>query len=160
MAKYKKRKYKKRYEFGKKKGRGVPIGYKHHWKYPNGKWNETKVGKGGKWKFRFKSSKIRKGSKKGGPPKGYKILWKINGLQRATKVGPRKYETDMIGQKQALGWYDPKKKRWIRNKGVYKRGTKGYGIKDGSQRGRKSGGRGRNKTSICRHPKKRRLRVY
>jgi len=30
---------------------------------------------------------------------------------------------------------------------------KGYGLKDGSQRGRKSGGRGRNRTSNCRHPK-------
>jgi len=28
-----------------------------------------------------------------------------------------------------------------------------YGLKDGSQRGLKKGGRRRNKTSICRHPK-------
>ena len=28
------------------------------------------------------------------------------------------------------------------------------GSKDGSQRGRKSGGRGKNQTSNCRHPKK------
>jgi hypothetical protein len=27
-----------------------------------------------------------------------------------------------------------------------------YGNKDGSQKGRKSGGRGRNQTSDCRHP--------
>jgi len=35
---------------------------------------------------------------------------------------------------------------------------KGYGLKDGSGRGWKSGGRGRNRTSNCRHPniKKRR----
>lgn len=32
----------------------------------------------------------------------------------------------------------------------------GYGRKDGSQAGRKSGGRGRNRTSVCRHPKLRR----
>ncbi len=31
------------------------------------------------------------------------------------------------------------------------RGT-GYGQKNGSQRGLKSGGRGRNRTSTCRHP--------
>lgn len=31
----------------------------------------------------------------------------------------------------------------------------GYGRKDGSQRGSKSGGKGRNRTSICRHPKRR-----
>ena len=27
-----------------------------------------------------------------------------------------------------------------------------YGLKDGSQRGRKTGGRGRNRTTKCRHP--------
>jgi len=32
----------------------------------------------------------------------------------------------------------------------------GYGRKDGSRRGFKAGGRGRNKTSTCRHPKLRR----
>ena len=29
----------------------------------------------------------------------------------------------------------------------------GYGLRDGSQRGRREGGRGRNRTSNCRHPK-------
>jgi len=29
---------------------------------------------------------------------------------------------------------------------------KKYGTKDGSQKGRKSGGRGRNRTTKCRHP--------
>lgn len=35
---------------------------------------------------------------------------------------------------------------------------KGYGRKTGSQIGRKTGGRGRNRTTVCRHPaiKKRR----
>ena len=28
----------------------------------------------------------------------------------------------------------------------------GYGKKDGSQKGRKQGGRGRNRTNSCRHP--------
>ncbi len=32
---------------------------------------------------------------------------------------------------------------------------RGYGKKDGSQRGQKAGGRGRNTTSKCRHPKRR-----
>lgn len=31
----------------------------------------------------------------------------------------------------------------------------GYGLKDGSQKGKKEGGRRRNRTSICRHPEKR-----
>lgn len=30
----------------------------------------------------------------------------------------------------------------------------GYGKKDGSRTGLKNGGRGRNKTSTCRHPNK------
>ena len=29
---------------------------------------------------------------------------------------------------------------------------KGFGSKDGSQKGRKAGGRGRNRTTKCRHP--------
>jgi len=33
-----------------------------------------------------------------------------------------------------------------------------YGRKDGSQRGRKKGGRRRNRTSNCRHPKIKRKR--
>jgi hypothetical protein len=33
-----------------------------------------------------------------------------------------------------------------------------YGKKDGSQVGRSSGGRGRNRTDNCRHPNKRRKR--
>jgi len=34
------------------------------------------------------------------------------------------------------------------------RPRKGYGTKDGRQTGLKQGGRGRNRTSICRHPNK------
>ena len=43
-----------------------------------------------------------------------------------------------------------------------KRRLGGYGLKDGSQKGFKLGGRGRNRTSTCRHPaiKKRRLGAY
>jgi hypothetical protein len=35
---------------------------------------------------------------------------------------------------------------------------KGFGRKDGSQRGRKDGGQGRNQTSNCRHPSKQKRR--
>ena len=31
---------------------------------------------------------------------------------------------------------------------------KGFGAKDGSKKGKKLGGKGRNQTSVCRHPKK------
>jgi len=34
---------------------------------------------------------------------------------------------------------------------------RGYGLKDGSKVGWKLGGRGRNKTSVCRHPNKNEL---
>ena len=35
---------------------------------------------------------------------------------------------------------------------------RGYGRKDGSQRGWKEGGRGRNRTTKCRHPEERKKR--
>ena len=35
---------------------------------------------------------------------------------------------------------------------------RGFGRKDGSQRGRKAGGRGQNRTSICRNPSKKKNR--
>jgi len=38
------------------------------------------------------------------------------------------------------------------------RPRKGFGRKDGSQRGLKAGGRGRNRTENCRHPEKKRSR--
>jgi len=36
-----------------------------------------------------------------------------------------------------------------------KMSRKGFGKKDGSRRGLKANGRGRNRTSNCRHPKRR-----
>jgi len=38
------------------------------------------------------------------------------------------------------------------------RPRRGYGQKNGSQQGFKQGGRGRNRTSTCRHPKIKRSR--
>jgi len=35
---------------------------------------------------------------------------------------------------------------------------KGYGLKKGDQKGRKEGGRGRNRTDDCRHPEKKKGR--
>jgi len=40
-----------------------------------------------------------------------------------------------------------------------RRRPRGQGLKDGSQSGRNSGGRGRNQTSTCRHPEKRKRRL-
>jgi len=44
--------------------------------------------------------------------------------------------------------------RRVRKRGI-KVQRKGFGKKDTSKRGLKAGGRGRNKTSTCRHPKRR-----
>jgi len=35
-----------------------------------------------------------------------------------------------------------------------KKRRSGFGLKDGSSRGMKKGGRGRNRTTVCRHPSK------
>jgi len=35
-----------------------------------------------------------------------------------------------------------------------KKRRRGFGLKDGSSRGMKAGGRGKNRTSNCRHPSK------
>lgn len=38
---------------------------------------------------------------------------------------------------------------------MVRRPRRGFGLKDGSQRGRKAGGLGRNRTDNCRHPSRR-----
>jgi len=42
----------------------------------------------------------------------------------------------------------------MKEKKLIEMSRKGYGKKDGSQRGRKEGGKGRNRTGNCRHKKK------
>ena len=92
---------------------GVPVGYRHRWSYSRGPWRETKF-KRNKWKFLWRSTKSRKGSSRGGPPVGYKVLWTIKALQSAKKVSPRKYKTVMFGTKKLAGYYDPRRKKWKR----------------------------------------------
>ena len=89
-------KYKQKY------GKGVPVGYKHRWKY-NGRWNETKISPR-LWKFRFVATKKRGGSSKGGLKRGGRMLWAIKGIQSAVKIGGRKYLTDFRGYKKQLGY--------------------------------------------------------
>lgn len=83
---------------------GVPKGYQHSWKY-NGRWNEKKIRKG-LWKIRFRATKSRGGSKKlGSFGIGTKGAWKISGIQYIKKIGPRKYQTTLIGTKKPLKFY-------------------------------------------------------
>jgi hypothetical protein len=85
----------------KKRKGGVPVGYKHKWKY-RGHWNEEKI-KPGEWEFTFHAQKNRKGSAKGGLKPGQKVKWKIEGTQTATKVSGRTYKTTFKGRKQLVG---------------------------------------------------------
>lgn len=80
--------------------RGVPTGYQHSWFY-KGRWNERKVGRG-RWKFRFRATKTRGGSSKGGFRRGQRIVWRISGYQTATKIGGRTYLTDFQGTKTVI----------------------------------------------------------
>lgn len=98
---------------GKSK-RGVPIGYTHKWDYKTVKpWTETKTSPR-RWKYTWTNTKQRKGSSGGGPPKGYKVMWGHNAIQVAEKVGGKKYKTKFYGNKDLLGFYDPKKRKWTR----------------------------------------------
>ena len=96
---------------------GVRTGYVHEWDYPNGKWIEQKVSSKD-WAFRFSSSKKKTNSrKKSGaimPPVGYKVIWRIEAIQRAVKTGRGEYQTQMVGKKSILAFFDPKKNRWMR----------------------------------------------
>lgn len=82
-----------------RKLRGVPKGYKHHWKY-TGRWNETKTGPG-TWKFQFKATKKTK-AKGMGPKPGYKVHWKIQADQYAVKTRKGTYQTNMLGTKKLV----------------------------------------------------------
>jgi hypothetical protein len=78
-------------------GKGVPVGYKHKWRY-KGHWKETKV-QPGLWRFRFDARKSRAGSAKGGLNVGQSLTWKVTGYQTVTKVSGRTYKTSLRGSK-------------------------------------------------------------
>lgn len=93
----------------------VPKGYVHRWKYHTGTWNEKKVsagrGRKNRWKFTYKATKTRSGSKRGGPPVGYSVTWNVRGKQTARKVGPRKYVTTFRGTKSVAKTSTPRRRR-------------------------------------------------
>lgn len=99
---YKKRRYKRKRRRKKKRNykKGVPSGYKHHWKY-KGRWSETK-NKDGSWNFSFRATKGKRAKRYGKFKKGFKILWKLDGYQTAIKTGKGKYQTRFYGRKKRV----------------------------------------------------------
>ena len=99
MARYTRRRGTRKYR------RGVPRGYRHHWNYTNARWHENKVAPG-LWNVTFTSVKRRRGRKaryhKGAPPRGTRILWKINGYQQARKLSDNSYATKFVGRKKLV----------------------------------------------------------
>jgi len=97
----------------KRKGRGVPPGYKENWNY-KGRWSEKKLRKG-LWKFRFRATKRRKARNFGNFGVGTTGAWKINGVQYIRKTGLGEYQTDFRGYKRPLR-FNVKKPRGRRQK--------------------------------------------
>lgn len=109
---YQSLKYKRRNSM-RNRGVGTPINYTHKWRY-NGGWIERKIAPR-TWRFRFVATKTRGGSSRGGIPVGGKMIWKLNGIQTAKKIGGRTYITDFRGIKKQLGYsLDGRKINWTR----------------------------------------------
>ena len=84
----------------KKRGRGVPAGYREIWGY-KGVWDEKKLRKG-LWKFGFKATKKRKSGSYGSFGKGTKGVWDIRGKQYIVKTGKGEYQTRLVGYKRPM----------------------------------------------------------
>ena len=87
---------------------GMSVGGAHHWNYPDGVWEETKVAPD-RWKFKFTSHKRRQvpapvGS---GVPLKTQYHWYILGNQRVVKIDKDSYETVMEGMKYKIGHRRP-----------------------------------------------------
>lgn len=79
--------------------KGVPKGYKEHWKY-SGRWDEVKTGPK-TWKVNFAATKRRR-AKMGQLKPGTKIIWLIHGKQYAIKTNAGEYQTRLIAKKKLL----------------------------------------------------------
>lgn len=73
-------------------------GQKHNWAY-HGSWYEKKVAPG-RWYIDFKATKHQKPRR--GVPAGSRYTWKINAVQKATKLKSGRYQTRMIGTKRLV----------------------------------------------------------
>lgn len=91
-------------DFNGQKYTGMSVGQSHHWQYPNGSWEETKVAPD-KWQFRFSSLKRRREAAPDGSgvPQGTEYHWYILADQKVRKVSANEYETMMQGLKFKLG---------------------------------------------------------
>lgn len=84
-----------------KQKRATPAGFHHDWTY-KGRWNETKI-RTGLWKFKFRATKSHKGKRTYGQfGKGTTGTWRINAIQRITKISPNAYQTTMYGTKKPI----------------------------------------------------------
>jgi hypothetical protein len=87
---------------------GMPVGGRHDWDYPDGRWEEEKTGPD-RWSFTFSSTKRRRaGAPEGsGCPVGTQFHWYILADQRVRKVDKDSYETYMRGLKYKVGHRRP-----------------------------------------------------
>jgi hypothetical protein len=92
---------------------GMSVGGAHHWNYPDGVWDETKVAPD-RWQFKFTSHKRRVvpspvGS---GVPLNTAYHWYVIADQKVVKIDKDTYETVMEGTKFKIGHRRPYWKNW------------------------------------------------
>jgi hypothetical protein len=99
--------------FNGQKYTGMPVGLSHHWNYPNGEWEETKVSPD-LWKIRFTSMKSRKtpAPEGSGVPLKTSYHWYIMADQQVVKTTKDDYQTVMRGLKFKIGHKRPYWKNW------------------------------------------------
>jgi len=87
---------------------GMPVGRSHHWDYPMGVWNETKVAPD-RWKFDFTCTKRRHNAAPAGSgvEVGSQYHWYILADQIVKKLDTDQYITEMQGMKFKLGHRRP-----------------------------------------------------
>jgi hypothetical protein len=87
---------------------GMSIGARHYWEYPNGKWNETKIGPS-EWELEFRAKKRRPipAPRDSGAKIGTEYHWYIVADQMSIKKDKDSYETIMKGRKFKVGHKRP-----------------------------------------------------
>ena len=87
---------------------GMAVGASHHWLYPDGRWNETKVAPD-RWSFTFTATKrrIRPAPGLSGARPDTRYHWFMVADQFARKIDKDAYETFMHGLKFKIGHKRP-----------------------------------------------------
>lgn len=87
---------------------GMPVGGGHDWRYPDGRWQETKQAPD-RWRFTFASRKER--AEPAPPGSGAEVdtryHWYILAHQRVRKLDKDTYATRMEGRKVKIGHRRP-----------------------------------------------------